>query len=913
MRSDGASSGETDSRPRVLRAWADAPLRTKAIGVVALPILALFVSGSAFFAATREAERADDQVRHTVEVQATIQQVLTLLLNAETGVRGYLLTDDPAFLEPHLVARERLPAEVARLVALSAHDPAQHARAETIAATAAIRLDVLESLRQADPAAPTTQQTMLEGKRLMDQLRVDLDAMRAHEARLLDARTATADRWRTIGELVGASSAAIGLIGGLAAIWLLMRGIVRRVEAVAMNTERLRAGQPLLPAGAGNDEIGRLAAGLEEAAALLAARERELVDARRFLEYVIESSPGVILRSSLPERVPTYISPNVARIVGYRPEEVLGVPQFWVQHVHPDDLPRVASIISAVLEDRIPEGTVEYRFRDAQGNWRWFSSVVRPERDADGHMVGLLGYGVDVTERVEAEARSRAADRRYRLLAAHFPDGSVGLFDHDLRFTIIDGAGLARVGQSRELLEGKTIFETLPPDLIAQIEPLYRSALAGQPAEADVAFFGNVYSVRTLPVEDDTGQIIGGMVVTQDITERRRAAEAVEQARHAAEQATQAKTEFLSRMSHELRTPLNAILGFSQLLAMDTTTPEQRESLRYIEKAGHHLLALINEVLDIARIESGRLSLSVEPVRAPEVISEALDLIAPLAAQHDIRLDPPPAACDRFVLADRQRLKQVLLNLLSNAVKYNIPGGSVGISCEPAGDGRFAIRVRDTGYGIPLELADRVFTPFERLGAEQRGVEGTGLGLALCKALIEAMRGRITLESVPGAGTTVSIELPLAEAPAEQATTAEAPPPNPARRPAGEQRQLLYIEDNLSNLRLIERALTHRPHITLLTAIQGRLGLDLARQHQPDLVLLDLNLPDMSGREVLLALRNDPRTAHIPVIVVSADATARQIERLTADGAFAYLTKPLDILEFLATIDRAITIDDKDA
>jgi two-component system, sensor histidine kinase and response regulator len=376
----------------------------------------------------------------------------------------------------------------------------------------------------------------------------------------------------------------------------------------------------------------------------------------------------------------------------------------------------------------------------------------------------------------------------------------------------------------------------------------------------------------------------------------------VQRAEAAATAANRAKSEFLSRMSHELRTPLNGIIGFAQLLELDRLTSEQRESVEHILKGGRHLLGLINEVLDIARIDAGRLSVSVEPVMASEALAAALDLVRPQAASRHVDL-PLSVASDWCVMADRQRLQQVLLNLLSNAVKYNQEGGVVGAAIEAAASDRVRLVVTDTGDGIPPEMMARLFTPFDRLGAEQSAVDGTGLGLALSKRLVEAMGGTLQAESVVGRGTTFTVELPCAPRPAFMVA-----PRAPILEPevARARGTILYIEDNLANLRLLERILRLRPGVTLMSAMQGRQGVDLARVHHPDLVLLDLHLPDLPGEEVLRLLREEPRTRGIPVLILSADASPGQIRRLLDQGASAYLTKPLDVRQLLERLDERL-------
>ncbi len=417
-----------------------------------------------------------------------------------------------------------------------------------------------------------------------------------------------------------------------------------------------------------------------------------------------------------------------------------------------------------------------------------------------------------------------------------------------------------------------------------------------------------------VPVADGTGRVTHWVSVQRDITQRKGSEAALNHAKEEAESANLAKSEFLSRMSHELRTPLNAILGFGQILQMQDLPQTQADRVGHIVSAGRHLLGLINEVLDIARIEAGRVELSLEPVGVEEILREALDLIRPLAAERGITLHAPDGEHPlrlQHVMADRQRFKQVLLNLLSNAVKYNKAGG--GVSVELGGcvaGGHLSVRVRDTGLGIPADKIERLFVAFDRLGREHSEIQGTGLGLALSKRLIEAMQGAIGVDSVVGEGATFWLELPCAESPMGRAARR-----GPARggcdaqEPLAGLHTILYVEDNLSNLTLVEHLLAERPGIRLITAMQGRLGLDLARKHRPDLILLDLHLPDLPGWDVLAALQADEATSSIPVVIVSADATPRQIEKLMKAGARAYLTKPLEVDRFERTVRQILEVN----
>ncbi|MCU1502605.1 MAG: sensor protein [Ilumatobacteraceae bacterium] len=400
-------------------------------------------------------------------------------------------------------------------------------------------------------------------------------------------------------------------------------------------------------------------------------------------------------------------------------------------------------------------------------------------------------------------------------------------------------------------------------------------------------------------------------LVDQRTSDLRGAMAELQAARTAADSANKAKSQFLSRMSHELRTPLNAVLGFAQLLELDDLPPEGLDSVQHIVKGGNHLLNLINEVLDISRIESGDITLSPEAVLTADVVAETVDLMRPLAAARSIHfMADRGSTCHEYVFADRQRLKQILLNLISNAVKYNRIGGSVSITCEPVSATRLRIMVSDTGPGISNDNIHLLFVPFERLGANMSDIEGTGIGLALSLRLAEAMGGSLAVRSTVGEGSTFWVELPLVEGPVEryERLSSHDPtfPPTPEEAP---HQTVLYIEDNLANITLVQRILGRRPDIELLPAMQGRLGIELAQQHQPDLILMDLHLPDIAGDEVLQLLRDDPATNSIPVIVISADATAGQVQRLQAAGAIAYLTKPFNVRELLVTINDALGLD----
>jgi CheY-like chemotaxis protein len=402
--------------------------------------------------------------------------------------------------------------------------------------------------------------------------------------------------------------------------------------------------------------------------------------------------------------------------------------------------------------------------------------------------------------------------------------------------------------------------------------------------------------------------------VEQRTVELRQTLTQLESARHLADVANQSKSEFVSRMSHELRTPLNAVLGFAQLLEIGALDGPQREAVEHILKGGTHLLNLINEILDIARIESGDIAMSPEAVLVSEVVRETMHLMQPVAAQRSIHFaTDADQICSRYVFADRQRLKQILLNVVSNAIKYNSIGGTVAVTCEQVEVTRLRIKVADTGPGIRQDQMGLLFTPFERLGAERSNVEGTGIGLALSRRLAEAMGGTLDVDTTYGQGSTFWVELPLVEGPVERHVRLNGSYESNAatsipEEPSVVRHRILYIEDNLANLKLVETIFHDRPDIELIPASQGRLGVELARQHNPTLVLLDLHLPDIGGDIVLQQLRDNPATSTIPVIIVSADATVGQVQRLKSAGATAYLTKPFNVKELLQIVDDILPV-----
>ena len=392
-----------------------------------------------------------------------------------------------------------------------------------------------------------------------------------------------------------------------------------------------------------------------------------------------------------------------------------------------------------------------------------------------------------------------------------------------------------------------------------------------------------------------------------EITERKRAEVELKQAIAVAEKANRAKSDFLSSMSHELRTPLNAILGFAQLMESGLpppTVPQQR-SIAQILKAGWYLLDLINEILDLALIETGKLSLSQESVALAEIMHECQAMVGAQAQTRGISLAFPRFDIPCAVKADRTRLKQVLINLLSNAIKYNTDGGSVVVECSASTHGRIRIEVKDTGQGLAPDRMSGLFQPFNRLGRENGTEQGTGIGLVMCKRLTELMGGVIGVESTVGKGSVFWLELNLAEPQPAGPTKHRAVSPAQVQADAP-LHTLLYVEDNPANRNLVENLVARRPDLRLLSAADGNRGVEIARASRPDVILMDINLPGLSGIQALRILAEDPTTAHIPVVGLSAYAMHSEIEKGLAAGFFRYLTKPFKVNEFMETLDVAL-------
>jgi len=512
----------------------------------------------------------------------------------------------------------------------------------------------------------------------------------------------------------------------------------------------------------------------------------------------------------------------------------------------------------------------------------------------------------ELAERAQAEKALRESEVQLRSIFDHAP---IGVMFLDPRGRIIEcNPRLCElIGRSAHAMRGRSVTEIVHPDEVARLRRPRRELIAGIPdavlepvrlRPAD----GRELMVRASAsaLRDEHGRVVRIVGVLEDITEHRRL-QASEDALHRAEAANRAKSDFLSRMSHELRTPLNAMIGFSQLLGMDREpglAPHQRDWTLQIQRAGWHLLEMINETLDLARIESGAVPLALAPLELAPLVSASRALVTASAGQRGVRLHERLARDAPALVGDATRVKQILTNLLSNAVKYNRPGGSATVSSRRASDGMVEIVVSDTGLGMTEEQQAALFQPYNRLGRENSDIEGTGIGLVISRRLAELMGGTLEATSRAGSGSTFTLRLPAAEAatPVPERYTDTSPAPYRERR-------VHYVEDNETNIEVMRGVFALRAQVVLETSTLGLDGLASIRRRRPDLILLDMQLPDISGIELLRYLKRDDLLADIPVVVVSADATPQHVQQALTLGAANYVTKPLDVSRFLGIID----------
>lgn len=871
-----------------------------------LPTIALLVSFVGLVTVVFTSQSALDGVQSSLQAQSSAQSVLTLTLDAETGVRGYLVTNSSSYLSSFQTAQKNLPATFATLSSKLSGDKASSSLISQLKKAVDSDMSLLTTLQNLGPGQGSQQASLLtQEHQEIDKVRSIVNSLDSRISALVSSKEATAHDMADVGLWAAIIALVLGITGGVAATQLFTSGISTRIRSLRRSAERLSKGEPperLTPA---TDEVGKLAAALFQASNLLEARELALREESVFFEHLVSASPVVKFQSTNGLPGNGFVSENLDRVFSISSRLVAVDADHWLNAINREDKETVTSQARNAILNRSPQLISTYRVLGNDGVQRWVYSTVKLSYDNEDGPVSALGVLIDITESREA---TRALGEREEMLRGLFdasPD-AVMVLDKSGRIKMASGAFTRLTGEPLTRPDAQSFFHYLDPRELIETEEQMGRSLSG----TDASF------IRRMRLRSSKGwRVVEGhgvaldfrtrekdlLLVLRDVTEQVDLEEKLKRATEAAEAANRAKNEFLSRMSHELRTPLNAILGFAQLLELDKLSQEQQDSLDQIRHGGEHLLQLINEVLDIARIETGNMAISKEKIRISEVVTEVCDLLRPLAIVSGIDVSPVfEDKKDEMVVADRQRVRQILMNLISNAIKYNRQGGSVTISCEVDKENNVAtLSVADTGPGISPEQIDLVFKPFERLGAETSDIEGTGIGLTLSRELAEAMESSLTLES-SSSGTTFYLRMPYAGKSdgSDLAVTSAVP----------ETLRVLYIEDDPSNIRLIERAAARAGNVELTVANTGRRGQDLALRNPPNLILLDLHLPDLKGEEVLTKFRSDSATREVPVVVMSADATESHIKELLDGGATDYLTKPIDLERLFEIFERIRTV-----
>ena len=659
---------------------------------------------------------------------------------------------------------------------------------------------------------------------------------------------------------------------------------------------------------------------LASAIARLRSEDALKVVEARYLR-IAANTPGVVYQYQIHPggsiSIP-FISESCRTLYGVEPHQIQAHPGMMLDSIHPEDRPGLRAAMDAAETTLTP---LHWQGRHClpTGELRWVRFDSRPEQLADGSLI-CDGIIIDVTEEEQRKQALRESEERFRLASVHAPYPTM-LHTQDGEVLLVNDAWTHMTGYLPEQISTMEAWLGLAYATETEREEVRR--FLDRSWEHIGALENPGRRIRCADGEERIWDVCGvtlgrlpdgrwlRLATAVDVTESRQQESALRAAKAEAERANLAKSQFLSRMSHELRTPLNAILGFGQVLEMSPLGEQDNQAVRYILKGGRHLLAMVDEVLDLARVEAGELSLNIVPVSLDRLLPECAGMVARIAQARQVtctvELTP---ACHRPVLADEQRLRQVLLNLLSNAIKYNREGGQVSLTYELIGSDRICLKVTDSGQGISEEGIARLFVPFERLGEELGEIEGTGLGLVVARRLIEAMDGSLGVESELGQGSTFWVELPLAVEAVMTALTDQ----GVVRGPQSDQDQtlpasLLYIEDNASNVQVVAMVIARlRPHWRFLSARDGQSGLQQARELLPQIIVLDLQLPGLNGDEVLVELRADPLTSHVPVLLLSADATTHSRERLLALGANDYLAKPFNISQLLEKIDSLLSV-----
>jgi PAS domain S-box-containing protein len=908
-----------------------------AIGGLTLVMLAGGVISS--FATVREFNLLIEEAQTIASAVDQADSCLSDLRDAETGTRGYVLTGDAAFLRPFnavITDLEMKCRRAASAAALSATPAALTGLDELVEKRMAEMAVVIQMRKDGDITGATARVAGATGMHLMEQIRQKVTGYISSQQTAVVAKQAKSKTVMQDFILLMVALSCLGLALGALIVWLIYRDASHRLA----DQQHAETNRVLGLERRANEDLS----GANDA---LQLREEQLeVTLNSIGDAVIATDVnGIVVRINVTaERLTAW---PAADAVGQHVDEVFRIVSKATR------LPAVVPVRETLLHGTIMGLANHTVLIGRDGCEHDIGDSCAPIRDRHNDVIGAVLVFRDVTAEYQLQQTLTDTLAKVQAVLATAADGIVTFRARDGAIETVNAAALSMFGYANTEIIGAS-FSQLIPELADNLNSgrldHYAANAAGLLSGLGREVTGQRKDGTVFPVEIAASEVItsGDRLFTamlRDNTVRKRveaertAFDAAIQAKNvelqavtrAAETANLAKSDFLSSMSHELRTPLGAILGFAQLLESSTPppSPTQSRSIGQILKAGWYLLDLINEILDLAQIESGRISLSIEPTALGKLLSECEAMVEPQAARRGITLMLPKPATNLLVKSDWTRLKQVMVNLLSNAIKYNRPQGTVTVQVSVVDRPRetakmpqvVRISITDSGLGLSPEQLKHLFQPFNRLGQESSPVEGTGIGLVVCKRLVEQMGGTIGVISNVDIGSTFWVEVPQADAqtPASRRTIPTTgnetnavipgqltgqPPPDESST----QYTMLYVEDNPANLLLVEELIARRPEIQLLTAVDGDSGIAIARSERPALILMDINLPGTSGLQAMKILAMDASTAHIRVLALSANALPRDIERGLQAGFYRYLTKPIKVHELLAAIDEALEI-----